>query len=66
MQLAGHSQMSTTQRYIDTRPDILRNAGGAHLAYFDLVGLPALSCGYLACSRIKNSIQIKYGQYQFG
>ena len=26
MQLAGHSQMSTTQRYIDTRPDILRNA----------------------------------------
>lgn len=26
MQLAGHSQMSTTQRYIDTRPDMLRNA----------------------------------------
>lgn len=26
MQLAGHAQMSTTQRYIDTRPDILRNA----------------------------------------
>jgi integrase/recombinase XerD len=26
MQLAGHSQMSTTQRYLDTRPDILRNA----------------------------------------
>lgn len=26
MQLAGHSAMSTTQKYIDTRPDILRNA----------------------------------------
>lgn len=26
MQLAGHSQMSTTQKYIDTRPDMLRNA----------------------------------------
>lgn len=26
MQLAVHAQMSTTQRYIDTRPDILRNA----------------------------------------
>jgi site-specific recombinase XerD len=26
MQLAGHSQISSTQRYIDTRPDILRNA----------------------------------------
>jgi integrase/recombinase XerD len=26
MQLAGHTAMSTTQKYIDTRPDILRNA----------------------------------------
>ena len=26
MQLAGHSAMSTTQKYIDTRPDMLRNA----------------------------------------
>ncbi|WP_438979163.1 tyrosine-type recombinase/integrase [Polynucleobacter sp.] len=26
MQLAGHSQMSTTQKYLDTRPDMLRNA----------------------------------------
>ena len=26
MQLALHAQMSTTQRYIDARPDILRNA----------------------------------------
>ena len=26
MQLAVHAQMSTTQRYIDARPDILRSA----------------------------------------